>query len=152
VYCCIGESGGHVEYEMPYYDMVGSDPTCDEMCLVVAINNRRPKVSPLWQDCHVSWIRKTLTLEYIQLSSWKLKLMKYLDIILNNFKLNITMTLMLQFLVLYCCHQKLLGLHLLMVSTYYTVGYTCICAFIVGLYLRVFCAFLDHANLVRDDE
>ncbi|CAL1295124.1 unnamed protein product [Larinioides sclopetarius] len=47
--CDIG--GIHEEYQLPYYDMVPSDPSIDEMKKVVCFDKQRPPIPNRWQSC-----------------------------------------------------------------------------------------------------
>ena len=38
------------EYQLPYHDLVPSDPTLEEMCKVVAEEGQRPVIPNQWQD------------------------------------------------------------------------------------------------------
>nr|QQL94315.1 TGF-beta receptor 1 [Urechis unicinctus] len=46
--CSIG--GSYEEYQLPYHDMVPSDPTLDEMRQCVSIERRRPEIPNKWQS------------------------------------------------------------------------------------------------------
>jgi TGF-beta receptor type-1 len=46
--CSVG--GIYEEYQMPYYDMVPSDPTLEEMRKVVCVEKRRPEIPNKWQS------------------------------------------------------------------------------------------------------
>ncbi|XP_054168311.1 TGF-beta receptor type-1-like isoform X2 [Oppia nitens] len=47
--CNVG--GIHEEYQLPYYDMVPSDPTIEEMRKVVCTDRQRPQIPNRWQSC-----------------------------------------------------------------------------------------------------
>lgn len=47
--CNVG--GIYDEYQLPFYDMVPSDPTIDEMKKVVCIDRQRPSIPNRWQSC-----------------------------------------------------------------------------------------------------
>lgn len=42
------------EYQLPYYDMVPSDPSIEEMRKVVCDQKFRPSIPNQWQSCEVS--------------------------------------------------------------------------------------------------
>lgn len=44
------------EYQPPFYDCVGPDPSFDEMRKVVSLDQRRPKMSERWYTDPVSFI------------------------------------------------------------------------------------------------
>lgn len=46
--CCVG--GIYEEYHLPYYDMVPTDPSLDEMRRVVCLENRRPSIPNRWNS------------------------------------------------------------------------------------------------------
>jgi len=37
-------------YQLPYHDMVSSDPSVQEMCQVVAVEGQRPVIPNQWSD------------------------------------------------------------------------------------------------------
>lgn len=43
-------TGNYEEYQMPYYDLVPSDPTLEEMRKVVCVERRRPEIPNKWQS------------------------------------------------------------------------------------------------------
>ncbi|GFV22620.1 hypothetical protein TNCV_2078111 [Trichonephila clavipes] len=45
------EIGIHEEYQLPYHDMVPSDPSIDEMKKVVCFDKQRPPIPNRWQSC-----------------------------------------------------------------------------------------------------
>uniref|UniRef100_T1I705 receptor protein serine/threonine kinase n=1 Tax=Rhodnius prolixus TaxID=13249 RepID=T1I705_RHOPR len=45
--------GIHDDYQLPFFDMVPSDPTIDEMRRVVCIDRKRPSVPNRWHSSHV---------------------------------------------------------------------------------------------------
>jgi TGF-beta receptor type-1 len=47
--CNVG--GIYEEYQLPYYDMVPSDPTIEEMRKVVCTDRQRPQIPNRWQSC-----------------------------------------------------------------------------------------------------
>lgn len=47
--------GIHDDYQLPFFDMVPSDPTIDEMRRVVCIDRKRPSVPNRWHSSHVSF-------------------------------------------------------------------------------------------------
>ncbi|XP_063239475.1 TGF-beta receptor type-1 isoform X5 [Bacillus rossius redtenbacheri] len=49
--CNVG--GIHDEYQLPFYDMVPSDPTIEEMRKVVCIDRQRPSIPNRWQSIEV---------------------------------------------------------------------------------------------------
>lgn len=52
--------GGIFEgYELPYHDMVPSDPTLDEMRKIVCTDQQRPPTPNRWQSCGVSFTHYT---------------------------------------------------------------------------------------------
>lgn len=46
-------SGIHEEYQLPYYDLVPSDPSIDEMRKVVCDQRLRPNIPNWWQSYEV---------------------------------------------------------------------------------------------------
>lgn len=50
--CNVG--GIHDEYQLPFYDLVPSDPTIEEMRKVVCIDRQRPSIPNRWQSIEVS--------------------------------------------------------------------------------------------------
>lgn len=50
VYCILGI---HEEYQLPYYDMVPSDPSIDDMRKIVCFDKQRPPIPNRWQSCEV---------------------------------------------------------------------------------------------------
>lgn len=46
--------GLHEDFQLPYYDMVPSDPSIEDMKKVVCDQNLRPNVPNQWQSCEVS--------------------------------------------------------------------------------------------------
>lgn len=46
-------SGLHEDFQLPYYDLVPSDPTIDDMKKVVCEQKLRPNVPNQWQSCEV---------------------------------------------------------------------------------------------------
>lgn len=50
--CNVG--GIYDEYQLPFFDLVPSDPTIDEMRRVVCIDKQRPSIPNRWQSCPVS--------------------------------------------------------------------------------------------------
>jgi len=47
--CCVKLLSGIVtEYQVPFYDCVGNDPSFDEMLRVVCIERRRPEIPNRW--------------------------------------------------------------------------------------------------------
>ncbi|KAG9355984.1 hypothetical protein JZ751_000828 [Albula glossodonta] len=47
--CSIG--GIHEDYQLPYYDLVQSDPSVEEMRKVVCDQKLRPNIPNRWQSC-----------------------------------------------------------------------------------------------------
>lgn len=47
-------AGIHEEYQLPYYDLVPSDPSIEEMRRVVCDQKLRPNVPNWWQSYEVS--------------------------------------------------------------------------------------------------
>lgn len=45
--------GIYEEYHLPYYDMVPTDPSLDEMRRVVCLENRRPSIPNRWNSYEV---------------------------------------------------------------------------------------------------
>ena len=41
------------EYQLPFYDMVPSDPTIEEMRKVVCVDQQRPSIANRWQSVEV---------------------------------------------------------------------------------------------------
>lgn len=52
---CLFFSGLHEDFQLPYYDLVPSDPTIDDMRKVVCEQKLRPSVPNQWQSCEVRW-------------------------------------------------------------------------------------------------
>lgn len=50
--CNIG--GIYEDYQLPFYDMVPSDPTIEEMRKMVCTERQRPSIPNRWQSCEVS--------------------------------------------------------------------------------------------------
>lgn len=50
--CNVG--GIHDEYQLPFYDLVPSDPTIEEMRKVVCTDRQRPSIPNRWQSIEVS--------------------------------------------------------------------------------------------------
>lgn len=46
--------GIHEDYQLPYYDLVPSDPSVEEMRKVVCEQKLRPNIPNRWQSCEVS--------------------------------------------------------------------------------------------------
>lgn len=42
------------EYQLPFFDMVPSDPTIEEMRRVVCVDRLRPSIPNRWYSCQVS--------------------------------------------------------------------------------------------------
>uniref|UniRef100_A0A0S7EP72 receptor protein serine/threonine kinase n=1 Tax=Poeciliopsis prolifica TaxID=188132 RepID=A0A0S7EP72_9TELE len=51
--CSVG--GIHEDYQLPYYDLVQSDPSVEEMKKVVCEQKLRPNIPNRWQSCEVGW-------------------------------------------------------------------------------------------------
>jgi len=54
--CNVG--GIYDDYQLPFYDMVQSDPTIEEMRKVVCLDRQRPSIPNRWQSnevCHLSF-------------------------------------------------------------------------------------------------
>ena len=47
------QGGACEEYQLPYYDVVPTDPTIEEMRKVVVTDKQRPTIPNKWQACHV---------------------------------------------------------------------------------------------------
>lgn len=47
-------SGIHEDYQLPYYDLVQSDPSVEEMRKVVCEQKLRPNIPNRWQSCEVA--------------------------------------------------------------------------------------------------
>lgn len=45
--------GIHEDYQLPYYDLVQSDPSVEEMKKVVCEQKLRPNIPNRWQSCEV---------------------------------------------------------------------------------------------------
>lgn len=50
---CLVLSGIHEEYQLPYYDLVPSDPTIEEMRKLVCDQKLRPNIPNWWQSYEV---------------------------------------------------------------------------------------------------
>ncbi|XP_022241418.1 TGF-beta receptor type-1-like isoform X1 [Limulus polyphemus] len=48
---CNVVGGMYEDYQLPYYDMVPSDPTIEEMRKIVATDKQRPAIPNRWQSC-----------------------------------------------------------------------------------------------------
>ncbi|XP_067012714.2 TGF-beta receptor type-1 isoform X2 [Anabrus simplex] len=59
--CNIG--GIYDEYQLPFYDMVQSDPTIEEMRKVVCIDRQRPSIPNRWQSCEALHVMSKLMKE-----------------------------------------------------------------------------------------
>lgn len=51
---CACVTGIHEEYQLPYYDLVPSDPSIEEMRKVVCDQKLRPNVPNWWQSYEVT--------------------------------------------------------------------------------------------------
>ncbi|XP_032549721.1 activin receptor type-1C isoform X2 [Chiroxiphia lanceolata] len=51
--CCVG--GITEEYQLPYYDVVPSDPSIEDMRRVVCEQKLRPNIPNQWQSCEITW-------------------------------------------------------------------------------------------------
>nr|XP_060637467.1 TGF-beta receptor type-1 isoform X1 [Anolis sagrei ordinatus] len=51
LYLCFHNSGIHEDYQLPYYDLVPSDPSVEEMRKVVCEQKLRPNIPNRWQSC-----------------------------------------------------------------------------------------------------
>lgn len=49
-------SGIHEEYQLPYYDLVPSDPSIEEMRKVVCDQKLRPNIPNWWQSYEVKLV------------------------------------------------------------------------------------------------
>lgn len=58
--CNVG--GIHDDYQLPFYDLVPSDPTIEEMRKVVCTDRQRPSIPNRWQSIEVG-MRKILIIE-----------------------------------------------------------------------------------------
>ena len=47
--------GTHDDYQMPYYDVVGPDPSVEEMRKKVVVEQYRPVILGRWQAVEVRW-------------------------------------------------------------------------------------------------
>lgn len=62
---CLCTAGIHEEYQLPYYDLVPSDPSIEEMRKVVCDQKLRPNVPNWWQSyevCHTIYFKNLPTL------------------------------------------------------------------------------------------
>lgn len=50
---CLLLPGLHEDFQLPYYDLVPSDPTIEDMRKVVCEQRLRPSVPNQWQSCEV---------------------------------------------------------------------------------------------------
>jgi len=50
----IVHAGLYEEYQLPYFDVVPSDPTHEEMRKVVVTDRRRPDIANRWQNNEVT--------------------------------------------------------------------------------------------------
>lgn len=55
-------SGIHEDYQLPYYDLVQSDPSVEEMRKVVCEQKLRPNIPNRWQSCEVGQKSVILTI------------------------------------------------------------------------------------------
>ena len=55
-------AGIHEDYQLPYYDLVQSDPSVEEMRKVVCEQKLRPNIPNRWQSCEVRLASLDLTL------------------------------------------------------------------------------------------
>lgn len=46
--------GRYEDYQLPFYDLVPSDPTIEEMRKVVCVERQRPQIPCRWLTCSVS--------------------------------------------------------------------------------------------------
>lgn len=46
-------TGLHEDFQLPYYDMVPSDPSIEDMRKVVCDQRLRPSIPNQWQSCEV---------------------------------------------------------------------------------------------------
>lgn len=46
-------TGLHEDYQLPYYDLVPSDPSIEDMKKVVCEQKLRPNIPNQWQSCEV---------------------------------------------------------------------------------------------------
>lgn len=51
--------GIHEDYQLPYYDLVQSDPSVEEMRKVVCEQKLRPNIPNRWQSCEVGASART---------------------------------------------------------------------------------------------
>lgn len=58
-------SGIHEDYQLPYYDLVQSDPSVEEMRKVVCEQKLRPNIPNRWQSCEVGRVSLCLSLTHI---------------------------------------------------------------------------------------
>lgn len=49
--------GIHEDYQLPYYDLVPSDPSVEEMRKVVCEQKLRPNIPNRWQSCEVRFFK-----------------------------------------------------------------------------------------------
>lgn len=54
--CSFNVTGLFEDYQLPYFDMVPSDPTHEEMRKVVVTDRRRPDIANRWQNNEVSGV------------------------------------------------------------------------------------------------
>ncbi|GLH00172.1 Raf homolog serine/threonine-protein kinase Raf [Gryllus bimaculatus] len=59
--CNIG--GIYDEYQLPFYDLVPSDPTIEEMRKVVCVDRQRPSIPNRWQSCEALHVMSKLMKE-----------------------------------------------------------------------------------------
>lgn len=57
-------TGLHEDFQLPYYDLVPSDPSIEDMRKVVCDQKLRPNIPNQWQSCEVRH-------EYLHMSSYK---------------------------------------------------------------------------------
>lgn len=57
-------SGIHEDYQLPYYDLVQSDPSVEEMRKVVCEQKLRPNIPNRWQSCEVGQVSLSLSLTH----------------------------------------------------------------------------------------
>lgn len=62
--CNVG--GIHDDYQLPFYDLVPSDPTIEEMRKVVCTDRQRPSIPNRWQSIEVDVISETTIRELVK--------------------------------------------------------------------------------------
>lgn len=61
-------AGIHEDFQLPYYDLVPSDPSVEDIRRVVCEQKLRPNIPNQWQSCEVGWtLAKKIMKEFFYL-------------------------------------------------------------------------------------